>query len=192
MASGRIKKDIEIYIINLMSILKFYILALLYIQLGGFNMKTEVSIKKIKSDAEELFRKGDFFCSEAIVYSIKNNFELDMPDEMVAMASGFPVGIGRSKCVCGAVSGGILCLGYFFGRTKGGDKKVENTLKLANELQESFRQNHGCLCCKVHTQGMDMGSGEHKAQCISFTGEVAEKAASIIVRELNLKNIDKE
>ena len=155
-------------------------------------MKNEVSIKKIKSDAEELFRKGDFFCSEAIVSSIKNNFELDMPDEMIAMASGFPVGIGRSKCVCGAVSGGVLCIGYFFGRTKGGDPKVNKTLELANELQESFRKNHGCLCCHVHTKGFDMGSGEHKNQCVSFTGEIAEKAAEIIVRELGLKNIDEE
>lgn len=153
-------------------------------------MKKEISINKIKSDAEALYRNGEFFCSEAIVYSIKNNFELDMPDEMVAMASGFPVGIGRSKCVCGAVSGGVMALGYFFGRTKGGDPKVQNTLKLANELQESFKSNHKVLCCKVLTHGMDMGSGEHKEQCIAFTGEIAEKTAEIIVRELNLVNID--
>jgi len=37
---------------------------------------------------------------------------------------------------------------------------------------------------------MDMASGEHKAQCIRFTGEMAEKAAEIIVRELNIENID--
>jgi len=82
-------------------------------------MKKEVSVKKIKNDAEELFRKGDFYCSEAVISSIKNNFEIDMPDEMIAMASGFPIGIGKSKCVCGAVSGGIMAIGYFFGRTKG-------------------------------------------------------------------------
>lgn len=153
-------------------------------------MKKEISIRKIKNDAEELFRKGDFFCSEAIVSSIKNNFELDMPDEMIAMASGFPIGIGKSKCVCGAVSGGVMCLGYFFGRTTGGDTKVQRTLAFANELQESFKNNHKVLCCKVLTHGMDMSSGEHKSQCISFTGEIAEKAAQIIVRELGIVNID--
>ncbi|MBU5676046.1 C-GCAxxG-C-C family protein [Alkaliphilus sp. MSJ-5] len=154
-------------------------------------MKKEISIRKVKEDAEALYRKGDFFCSEAIVSSIRDNFEIDMPEEMVAMASGFPIGIGKSKCVCGAVSGGIMCLGYFFGRTKGGDTKVQNTLALANELQESFKSNHKVLCCKVLTHGMDMGSGEHKEQCISFTGEIAEKAAEIIARELNIVNIDK-
>ncbi|MEG1582610.1 MAG: C-GCAxxG-C-C family protein [Cetobacterium sp.] len=153
-------------------------------------MVKEVSINKIKNDAEELYRKGDFFCSEAIVASIRENFELDMPEEMIAMASGFPVGIGRSKCLCGAISGGVMCLGYFFGRTKGGDSQVNKTLELANELQAEFRKNHKVLCCSVHTKGMDMGSGEHKAQCVAFTGEVAETAAKIIVRELGLKNID--
>ena len=155
-------------------------------------MNKEVSIKKIQEDAERLFRKGDFYCSEAIVSSIKSNFDLDMPDEMIAMASGFPVGIGKSKCVCGAVSGGVLSLGYFFGRTKGGDPKVQNTLKLANELQESFKKNHKVLCCKILTRGMDMASGEHKQQCISFTGEIAAKTAEIVVRELGIKNTDEE
>ncbi|AOY76596.1 C-GCAxxG-C-C family (seleno)protein [Clostridium formicaceticum] len=153
-------------------------------------MKKEVSIKKIKSDAEELYRKGDFFCSEAIVSSIKSNFEIDMPEEIIAMASGFPVGIGKSKCVCGAVSGGIMMLGYFFGRTKGGDSKVQKTLELANELQQSFKDNHKHLCCKILTHGMDMASGEHKNQCVAFTGEIAEKLACMVVRELQLVNID--
>jgi C_GCAxxG_C_C family probable redox protein len=155
-------------------------------------MNREVSIKKIKEDAEGLYRRGEFFCSEAIVSSIRNHFNLNMPEEMIAMASGFPVGIGKSKCVCGAVSGGVLCLGYFFGRTKPGDMKVQNTLKLANELQESFRKNHGCLCCYVHTRGFDMAAGEHKDQCVAFTGEVAQKTAEIIVRELGLINIDEQ
>ena len=153
-------------------------------------MKKEISIKKIKEDAESRFRRGDFYCSEAIVSSIKDNFDLDMPDEMIAMASGFPVGIGKSKCVCGAVSGGILSLGYFFGRTKGGDPKVQRTLELAHELQDSFKKNHRVLCCKILTKGMDMASGEHKDQCVAFTGEVAEKTAEIVVRELNLTNTD--
>ena len=153
-------------------------------------MKNEISIKKIKNDAEAAYRRGDFFCSEAIVSSIRENFQLDMPEEMIAMASGFPIGIGKSKCVCGAVSGGVMCLGYFFGRTKGGDPKVQKNLALANELQEGFKNNHKVLCCKILTHGMDMGSGEHKEQCIAFTGEIAEKTAEIIVRELNLVNID--
>lgn len=156
-------------------------------------MKNQVSIKKIQDDAEAMFRRGEYYCSEAVVASIKENFDLDMPDEMIAMASGFPVGIGKSKCVCGAVSGGIMSLGYFFGRTKGQspkDPESVKTLQLAHELQNNFRKNHKVLCCHILTKGMDMASGEHKEQCISFTGEIAKNAAEIIVRELNIENID--
>ena len=156
-------------------------------------MKTSVSIKKIKEDAERLFQEGKFYCSEAIVASIRENFALDMPEEMIAMASGFPVGIGRSKCTCGAVSGGVLALGYFFGRTKGStpqDPKSVKTMELAYELQNDFKANHKVLCCSVLTRGMNMAAGEHKAQCVAFTGEVAENTARIIVRELGLTDLD--
>lgn len=155
-------------------------------------MEKEISIKKVRNDAERLFKDGKFYCSEAIVSSIKSNFAIDMPDEMIAMASGFPVGIGKSKCVCGAVAGGILSLGYFFGRTEEGDEKVQKTLALAHELQQSFKESHSHLCCKILTRGMDMEAGEHKEQCIAFTGEIAEKVAAIVVREMCLENIDKK
>lgn len=151
-------------------------------------MKTEIDIQKVRDDAEELFRTGQFYCSEAIVSSIRSNFDPNMPEEIIAMAGGFPVGIGKSKCVCGAVSGGVMTIGYFFGRTKGSnptDDKSVKTLKLAAELHDWFKERNKVLCCRILTQGMDMASGEHKMQCVRFTGEIAEKAASIIVRELD-------
>ncbi|MCW3488506.1 C-GCAxxG-C-C family (seleno)protein [Dethiobacter alkaliphilus] len=155
-------------------------------------MRNEVSVNKVRQDAEDMFRRGDFYCSESIIKSVKDNFAIDMPDEIIAMASGFPVGIGKSKCVCGAVSGGVMALGYFFGRTTGGDPKVQKTLVLANELQQSFKDNHKHLCCRILTKGMDMAAGGHKDQCVSFTGEIAEKVAAIVVREQGLVNLDEQ
>ena len=104
-------------------------------------MFTEINIAKVKDDAEELFRIGGFYCSEAIVSSIRKNIDPDMPIELVSAASGFPIGVGRSKCMCGAVSGAIICLGYFFGRTQPTsptDPKSLKCMELAYELQESF------------------------------------------------------
>ena len=155
------------------------------------HVKQEVSVKKIGKDAEELFR-GGFFCSEALVSSIRSNFELDIPEEVIAMASGFPVGIGRSKCLCGAVSGGVMALGLFFGRTVQGDPKVEKNLAVAKELHDYFKEASGknSLCCRVLTKEFDMSKGEHKQQCVRFTGMVAEKVAEIIIREYALTNLD--
>lgn len=149
-------------------------------------MAQTIDVEKVRHDAEEYFRQGDFYCSEAIVASVRDNIAPEMPASMIAAASGFPVGVGRSKCMCGAVSGGVLSLGYVFGRTgpsTPADPKSVKTLALANELQQAFRDGHRVLCCSVQTKGMDMASGEHKAQCVSFTGEMAAKTAEIIARE---------
>ncbi|MCD7990518.1 MAG: C-GCAxxG-C-C family protein [Clostridia bacterium] len=155
------------------------------------NLKREVSVAKIAKDAEDLFR-GGFFCSEAVVSSIRSNFEMDVPEEVIAMASGFPIGIGRSKCLCGAVSGGVMAIGLVFGRTVQKDPQVEQTLALSKELHDWFKAANGknALCCRILTKEFDMGAGEHKEQCIHFTGLVAGKVAEMIIREKGLTNID--
>lgn len=143
--------------------------------------------KQIRETAEESFRQGHFYCSEAIINSIRENIAPEMPPEMIAMASGFPVGIGKTKCSCGALTGAVLSMGYFFGRTEGTtpqDPRSVKSLELAKELQEHFRGKNKLTCCSYLTRGMDMQSGEHKAQCIRFTGEMAEKLAEILKREL--------
>ena len=153
-------------------------------------MKKEVSIKQVQYDAEEVFRIGGFYCSEAIMSSIRKNIDPNMPEALIASASGFPIGVGRSKCMCGAISGAVIALGYFFGKEKSSDGAGSKSMELSHELQESFRKNHqGTLCCHIHTKGMDLLSGEHKKQCVAFTGEMAAKVAKIIARELNLKHI---
>ena len=155
------------------------------------NLKKEVSVAKIAKDAEDLFR-GGFFCSEAVVSSIRSNFEMGVPEEVIAMASGFPIGIGRSKCLCGAVSGGVMAIGLVFGRTVQKDPQVEQTLLLSKELHDWFKEANGknALCCRILTKEFDMGAGEHKEQCIRFTGLVAGKVAEMIIREKGLTNID--
>ncbi len=142
-------------------------------------------IEKVRYDAEEFYRSGSFFCSEAIVASVRKNLDQQMPAELIAAASGFPAGVGGSKCICGAIFGAVICLGYFFGRSEPSNvQKSQQCLKLTLELQESFRNNHkGVLCCSVYTRGLDMQKGEHIDQCVAFTGEMAAKVAEIILRE---------
>ena len=151
----------------------------------------EVSPKKVQKEAEELFR-GGFFCSEAVMSAIRSNFDLQCPEEVIAMASGMPVGIGKSGCICGALNGGVMALGCFFGRTKQGDPKVNKNIEVAHELHDWFKVASGknATCCRILTKEFDKGKGEHKEQCIRYTGLVAGKVAEIIVREFDLKNLD--
>jgi C_GCAxxG_C_C family probable redox protein len=153
-----------------------------------------VSPAKVAKDAEDNFR-GGFFCCEALIKSIRDNFELDVSEEVIAMASGMAVGAGRSGCMCGALNGGILALGMFFGRTEQTgpqDPKVNKCLALTHELHDWFKGANGknAICCRILTREFDMGKGEHKEQCIRYTGLCAGKVAEMVVRELGLTNLD--
>lgn len=160
------------------------------------NVKKEISVTKVQHDAEQFFR-GGYFCCEALMASILDNFELDVPKEVIAMASGMAVGAGRSGCMCGALNGGILALGLFFGRTEQTgpqDPKVTKCMALTNELHSWFKENNGknSVCCRILTREFDMGKGEHKEQCIRYTGLCAKKVAEIVIRELGLINLDEQ
>jgi C_GCAxxG_C_C family probable redox protein len=155
---------------------------------AGEEGQRRTSPEEIRRIAEEYYRRGDYYCSEAIVKTIKDAFDLPVPDTTIAMASGFPIGMGRSGCTCGAVVGGIMALGMFFGRTVPKDLKVNKAMRLSKELHDIFRERHKHLCCRILTKDMKIGSSTHMRQCISFTGEVAEETAKMILRELKGQN----
>jgi C_GCAxxG_C_C family probable redox protein len=146
----------------------------------------DIDLEKIRLTAEEYYRSGNFYCSEAIVKTIKDVFSLPGSDDVIAMASGFPVGIGGAGCTCGAVTGAVMSLGLVFGRTTPKDKKVDKAMKLSRELHDYFKKNHKSLCCRTLNKYMIMGSSGQMKQCIAFTGEMAQEVARIIIREQNI------
>ena len=146
----------------------------------------KINIEIIKAEAEQLYRNGDYYCSEAIIAAIRKHFAPDMPEQAIAMGSGFPIGMGGAMCVCGAVSGGAVVLGYFFGRVTPKDSKVQKAMTLTKELHDYFQSKRKVLCCKILCKGMELGSPKHMEQCIAITGDIAAKTAEIIARELKV------
>jgi C_GCAxxG_C_C family probable redox protein len=145
----------------------------------------DIDLEKIRLTAEEYYRSSDFYCSEAIVKTIKDAFGLPVSNDVISMASGFPIGIGKAGCVCGAVSGGVMALGLVFGRTTPKDSKVDKAMNLSRELHDIFKKRHKSLCCRTLNKYMIMGSSRQMKQCIAFTGEMAQETARIIIREQN-------
>ena len=153
------------------------------------SINKEIDLKKVRSDAEEAYTSGEFLCAEAVVHAVRGNIDPDMPKEMIKVASGFPVGVGRAQCLCGAVSAGTICLGYFFGRTFPTtltDPQSQKTITLAYELQDSFKEKHKALCCHVHLQGLDARNG-HLEKCAGFVSDMAKKTAEIVAREKGVR-----
>jgi C_GCAxxG_C_C family probable redox protein len=142
-----------------------------------------IDLEKIKLTAQEYYASGDFYCSEAVVKTIKDAFGLPVSEEVIAAASGFAGGMGKAGCVCGAVAGGVICLGLVFGRTAPGDRKVDKAMKLSRELHDHFKKRHKCLCCRTLNRYVLMGSASQREQCVAFTGEMAQETAAIIIRE---------
>lgn len=139
-------------------------------------------VAKAKSMAEEYFRSGGYFCSEAVVATVNELIGSPFPNEIVRMASGFPIGIGKSGCVCGAISGGVMALGMKYGRTEPGAPMPES-FPAAADLHDYIIDEYGATCCRVITSSFpDFASPERKAHCIKITGQVA---AWVMARFLN-------
>jgi len=148
-------------------------------------MVTQVNILELQKDAVEIFTQG-FACSESVIYAIRKHFDIELSDDAIAMSSGFPWGLGGGGCICGALAGGTMMIGYFFGRRIPGDPKINKCFELTKELHDYFKDTNGAACCRVLIRNFpDRNSAERKAHCIEMVKGTVAKTAEIIIRELN-------
>lgn len=147
--------------------------------------KRQQVLDEIQNGAEELFRSGTFFCSEAVLLTINELLGQPYDNDIVKMASGFPIGMGRSGCLCGAVSGGQMALGMVYGRVKG-QPVNEKMLTKAKELHDYMNSQYKSNCCRVITRlwaGDDFNSPERKNLCIKITGDIARWVAEQLIED---------
>ena len=97
-------------------------------------MKTkEEYLKEVRNISEEYFRKGEFFCSEAVLQTINDALGQPLSPEITKLASGFPIGLGKAQCLCGAISGGEMALGIVYGRVP---ERKEHCIKITGQVTE--------------------------------------------------------
>lgn len=120
-------------------------------------MKEEL-LKEVEEKAFK-YEQDYHDCCQCTLLSVQEVFGLDVGDSLKA-ATGFAGGIGRRGSVCGAVSGGVMALGLFFGRDlptmKHPDPELRHKmregieLKLVNlidQLCEKFNTEYGSILC---------------------------------------------
>jgi C_GCAxxG_C_C family probable redox protein len=145
----------------------------------------EELLDKVQANAEELFRSGTYFCSEAVVQTINEFLGKPYDENVVKLASGFPIGMGKSGCLCGAVSGGQMALGMVYGRTEG-EPMQDKMFEISKGLHDYVRDEYKSTCCRVITKewaGDNFKSPERKNHCIKITGKVARWVADQIVED---------
>lgn len=150
-------------------------------------MNEEIT-KKVRKVASGYFDRGELFCSEAVVHTINQLLGNPFPTEITKLASAFPVGLGASGCLCGAVSGGSIALGMTYGREHG-EAMNENMFPLSAKLHDHIKDKYGSTCCRVLVKNFEFKSPERKKHCVEITGEVAAWIASELFNDPRYKNI---
>lgn len=152
-------------------------------------MKKEDYLDYIEETASGYFDRGEFFCSEAVVKTINDALGQPMPPSITKVASAFPIGLGKSQCLCGAVSGGEIALGIVYGRNHG-EEMHPKMFELAKALHDYTIQEYKATCCRVITrqwQGDDFKSPERKKHCVEITGKMARWVANELIKDGKLE-----
>ena len=126
--------------------------------------------------AVEIFTEMGCSCSESIVKEAVDNGLV--PPELLSVATSFSGGMG-SGCLCGAIAGSQMVIGYLFGKenSKG---NPEIARQKAKEFIQKFRETHKATCCRVLTAGMDMASPERKAHCANMVNDCSKILEELI------------
>ncbi len=127
--------------------------------------KTNIEGNSPAQTAGELFARG-LNCAQAVFQAATGRDDA----EIMQMAKAFGGGIGERKCLCGAVTGGVMALGIC---GKG---------NRAGELVDRFRQARKVTCCAALSRDYKWKSREHLANCRRITEETAGIVAELLGR----------
>ncbi|WP_091541410.1 C-GCAxxG-C-C family protein [Alkaliphilus peptidifermentans] len=145
-------------------------------------MDNKQLIEDVREKAEGYFQRGEFFCSEAVVHTINELLGWPFPKEITKLSSAFPIGLGKSGCLCGAVSGGSMALGMVYGRSHG-ETMQEKMFPISAALHDHIKNMYKSTCCRVLVKDYEFTSPERKNHCVKITGEVAAFIAEELMKD---------
>ena len=111
-----------------------------------------------------LLYDGGYNCAQAVLQATTGRSD----PELLAMAKAFGGGIGKSGCLCGAVTGGVMALG------------LSGRPELGGKLVAAFRGEFHTTCCRALSKDYRWLSREHKAHCRQLTVAAAGMVAKLL------------
>lgn len=135
-------------------------------------------MKEIYDLAEQYHNDGNN-CVESVVKACNDGLELGLPDVAIRMVSGMGGGIGRSGCVCGALSGSCLVISSSVGRLDPSEKHRTEVYKYTHEFHERFTKHFGASCCRALNR-LSFGTPEYRTKCIKITAEAADMVSDYL------------
>lgn len=104
-----------------------------------------------------------FNCAQSVILGVSKALKIEVPKEVVKTAGVFGGGIGGSGCLCGALAGAVMLIGYL------SPKSNEETAEFFRIFKERFKSS----CCRVLRGGMDFKDPKLKEHCAKITEETA-------------------
>lgn len=129
--------------------------------------------------AVDYFISG-YSCSESIIKEAIEKGLLPEDERLISIASSFSGGMS-SGCLCGAISGAQIVIGYNHG-------KIGNKIsrELAKQFIDEFKKRNKYTCCKALTRGFDFHTKERKDHCkkmVNDSSEILEKVLNSVKEE---------
>ncbi len=128
-------------------------------------------MKKNNSSSQRalsLFEDQGYNCAESILLTFLPQGE----EELAKLATPFGGGIGKERDLCGILTGGVMVIGYFRGRTLASevDKKKE-AQELASDYYRWFEKQYGKACNDILPEDHFKG---HADNCLDLIARAAE------------------
>jgi len=142
-------------------------------------------IEKTEQAAKEYFRHG-LNCAECVVQGFLDTHDTGMPSEVLALATGFGGGVGRTQNLCGAISGAVMALGLVKGRRNPQEKETpaERIRELGEiyplyaEMVREIEAQYGTLICReLCAPHGDFEGKVRRKSCQEMVGYCAALAA---------------
>ena len=102
--------------------------------------------------AGELFDEGHS-CTRAVLQASGGSTN----QELLAATAGFSCGIGKSGCLCGAITGGVMALGLNW--------RADRSVDLITAFKEAFQTT----CCRGLSKRYEWMSEKHQGNCRKIT-----------------------
>jgi C_GCAxxG_C_C family probable redox protein len=121
-----------------------------------------------------------YWCGESVVKAVNDELGHPMPPDVFRLASGFCEGLGGSRCICGALAGGVMATGLVTGRSTP-DHEWEPSYDAARELRRRWAEDQCAESCEdVVSRIGGMHLPERWAHCTMLVGRTARWVMEIV------------
>lgn len=134
--------------------------------------------EEVELRAASYYEEG-LHCGESVVRAVNEVSDTELPPEVMRMASGFCEGLGGSRCICGALAGGVMAVGLLAGRESAKDE-WEPAYYASAELRRRWVDDQDAESCdEVVARIGGMHLPERWAHCTMLVGRTARWVVEI-------------